>query len=101
VWLTRVAPALTEHCARLTRELQQGLFSGNASNKFQVDKEGLKALTVEKLTTSLQSKPGNEMAGLQGRTDMLVRLASALNDKDDFFGFDGRPGNLVGEFLLP
>ncbi|KAI5461673.1 hypothetical protein BGZ63DRAFT_509102 [Mariannaea sp. PMI_226] len=76
-----------------------GLFSGNSSNKFQVDKDGLKALTLEKLTTSLQSRPGNEMAGLEGRTEMLVRLASALAAKDDFFGFDGRPGNLVDHLL--
>lgn len=37
------------------------------------------------------------MAGLEGRTDMLVRLGSALQDKPDYFGDDGRPGELIGE----
>ncbi|KAF7547135.1 hypothetical protein G7Z17_g7936 [Cylindrodendrum hubeiense] len=76
-----------------------GLFSGNPGNRFQVDKQGLKALTVEKLAASLQSRPGNEMAGLQGRTDMLVRLGGALNDKPDYFGDDGRPGDLIDHLL--
>lgn len=77
---------------------KQGLFSGNPSNRAQVDKEGLKALTVEKMAAGLQSKPGNVMAGLEGRTELLTRLADALDEKKDFFGEDGRPGNMVGEF---
>ncbi|KAF4978650.1 hypothetical protein FZEAL_5012 [Fusarium zealandicum] len=76
-----------------------GLFSGNPSNKFQVDKDGLKALTMEKLAAGLQSRPGNVMAGMEGRTDMLIRLAGALAAKDDFFGYDGRPGSLIDHLL--
>lgn len=74
----------------------QGLFSGNKSNKHQVDKDGLRQLTVEKLAQGLQSKPGNEMAGLEGRCELLVRLSKALEDKKEFFGDDGRPGNMLG-----
>jgi hypothetical protein len=37
------------------------------------------------------------MAGLEGRTQLLIRLADALEEKTDFWGQDGRPGNMVGE----
>lgn len=78
----------------------QGLFSGNPKNRAQVDKVGLQNLTHEKLAAGLQSRPGNEMAGMEGRTDLLLRLADALSEKSDYFGEDGRPGNMVG-MLLP
>ncbi|KAK0720153.1 hypothetical protein B0H67DRAFT_486877 [Lasiosphaeris hirsuta] len=76
-----------------------GLFSGNKSNKFQVDKEGLQKLTVEQLAQGLQSKPGNEMAGLEGRAQLLIRLGKALEEKKEFFGEDGRPGNMLDHIL--
>jgi hypothetical protein len=72
------------------------MFSSNRSNKFQVDKTALQSLTTEQLAAGLQSRPGNEMAGIEGRTQLLVRLANALHEKTEFFG-DGRPGNMVGE----
>ncbi|KZZ97437.1 hypothetical protein AAL_03401 [Moelleriella libera RCEF 2490] len=78
---------------------KEGLFSGNPQNKFQVDKEGLKALTAQTLETALQSRPGSELAGLQGRTDLLNRLSTALAEKTDYFGPDGRPGNMVDHLL--
>lgn len=61
-----------------------------------MDKDGLRQLTVEKLAQGLQSKPGNEMAGLEGRCELLVRLGQALEEKKEFFGEDGRPGNMLG-----
>jgi hypothetical protein len=76
-----------------------GHFSSNPSNKNQVDKTALSTLTVEKLTAGLQSRPGNEVPGLEGRTQLLVRLGKALSDRPDFFGADGRPGNLVDHLL--
>ncbi|KAH6692466.1 hypothetical protein F5X68DRAFT_267456 [Plectosphaerella plurivora] len=75
-----------------------GMFSSNRNNKFQVDKDALRNLTTEQLAAGLQSKPGNEMAGIEGRTQLLVRLADALHEKTEFFG-DGRPGNMV-DYLL-
>ncbi|KAL2269664.1 hypothetical protein VTJ83DRAFT_1848 [Remersonia thermophila] len=75
-----------------------GLFSGNPNNKYQVDKEGLRQLSVEKLAHGLQSRPGNEMAGLEGRSQLLIRLATALENKE-FFGEDGRPGNMLDHIL--
>ncbi|KAB5516943.1 hypothetical protein GE09DRAFT_1179361 [Coniochaeta sp. 2T2.1] len=59
----------------------------------------LRQLTVDQLAHGLQSKPGNVMAGLEGRTSLLVRLADALDQKKEFFGEDGRPGNLL-DYLL-
>ncbi|KAK3685190.1 hypothetical protein B0T22DRAFT_212812 [Podospora appendiculata] len=76
-----------------------GMFSGDKNNKYQVDKEGLQSLTVEKLAQGLQSKPGNEMAGLEGRAQLLIRLGQALDEKREFFGEAGRPGNMLVHIL--
>ncbi|KAK4464780.1 hypothetical protein QBC42DRAFT_294835 [Cladorrhinum samala] len=75
-----------------------GLFSGNKANKYQVDKDGLKQLTVEQLAQGLQSGPGNEMAGVEGRSELLIRLGHALDNKE-YFGEDGRPGNMLDHIL--
>ncbi|KAK1760158.1 hypothetical protein QBC47DRAFT_419099 [Echria macrotheca] len=74
---------------------KQGLFSGSRSNKYQVDKDGLQQLTVEQLAAGLQSKPGNEMTGLEGRAQLLIRLGKALAENKEYFGDDGRPGNML------
>ncbi|KAI3538808.1 hypothetical protein CPAR01_07814 [Colletotrichum paranaense] len=78
---------------------KSGLFSSDSRNKFQVDKEGLRNLTVERVSAGLQSKPGNEMAGIEGRTQLLQRLANALTEKREYFGDSGRPGHMV-DYLL-
>ncbi|ODA82505.1 hypothetical protein RJ55_01012 [Drechmeria coniospora] len=78
---------------------QTGLFSSNPANRCQVDKAGLQSLTVEKLEAGLQSRTGNELAGLQGRTELLIRLGSALDEKKDYFGAGGRPGNMIDHLL--
>ena len=49
------------------------------------------------MAKGLQSRPGNEIAGLEGRTQLLIRLAGALDEKKEFFGEDGRPGNMLGK----
>lgn len=74
----------------------QGLFSSDPKNKFQVDKDGLRSLTVEKMAAGLQSTQGNQMAGIEGRTQLLLRLANALAEKSEYFGENGRPGNMIG-----
>lgn len=76
-----------------------GLFSGNPSNKYQVDRDGLRKLTVEQLAKGLQSRPGNEVAGLEGRAALLINLGDALAEKREFFGDTGRPGNMI-DYLL-
>lgn len=53
------------------------------------------------MAKGLQSRDGAEMAGLEGRTQLLIRLADALEGNKDFFGADGRPGNMLGESHFP
>lgn len=60
-----------------------------------MDKGGLRNLTVEQLAKGMQSQPGNEIAGLEGRANLLIRLGDAL-EKADYFGDDGRPGCMIG-----
>ncbi|EFX02367.1 conserved fungal protein [Grosmannia clavigera kw1407] len=76
-----------------------GLFSGNPQNKTQVDKDGLQTLTVDILAKGLQSHSGNEMAGMEGRAGLLMRLGDALAASPEVFGSDGRPGRIV-DYLL-
>ncbi|OAA72326.1 hypothetical protein ISF_01399 [Cordyceps fumosorosea ARSEF 2679] len=82
-----------------SNENGKGLFSGNPDNKHQVDFQGLAKLTVDQLAAGLQSKPGNELAGLDGRTALLLKLSDALKSKAEFFGETGRPGNMIDHLL--
>jgi hypothetical protein len=77
------------------------MFSGNKDNKFQVDKVGLRQLTRESLAAGMQSRPGNEMAGMEGRSQLMLRLGDALEQNKEFFGEDGRPGNMLGMHCQP
>jgi hypothetical protein len=74
---------------------KDGLFSSNSSQPHQVDAEGLKNLTVEKMAAGLQVTEQNPIAGLEGRTGLLIRLADALYNQQ-LFGADARPGNMLG-----
>ncbi|KAI2634041.1 DUF1688-domain-containing protein [Xylaria nigripes] len=76
-----------------------GLFSSNSSNKYQVDKDALQNLTEEALARGLQSRSGNEVAGLSGRAQLMIRLGHALAQNTEFFGASGRPGNMI-DYLL-
>lgn len=61
---------------------------------------GLGALTVAKIASGMQADGDNELVGLEGRTELLVKLAEAL-ENTEYFGADGRPGNMIGESSLP
>lgn len=41
------------------------------------------------------------MAGMEGRANLLLRLSEALDEKREFFGENGRPGNMLGEEQPP
>lgn len=41
------------------------------------------------------------MAGVEGRAQLLIRLADALEQSKEFFGEEGRPGNMLGKFRRP
>jgi hypothetical protein len=78
---------------------KSGMFSSNDSQPHQVDADGLRTLTVESMGKGLQVSASNPIAGLEGRTGLLMRLADALNNTT-MFGADARPGNMLG-MLLP
>lgn len=40
------------------------------------------------------------MIGVDGRAQLLIRLGEALDEKKEFFGVDGRPGNMIGTICL-
>ena len=74
---------------------KDGIFSSDPAQPHKVDSAGLKTLTVEKMARGLQINEHNPIAGLEGRTGLLVRLADAL-DNQALFGADARPGNMLG-----
>ncbi|KAL6876140.1 hypothetical protein HDV57DRAFT_153388 [Trichoderma longibrachiatum] len=78
---------------------KSGIFSASPSNKHQVDKVALGALSVAKIASGMQADGDNELVGLEGRTELLVKLSDALNEHSEIYGADGRPGNLI-DYLL-
>ena len=44
----------------------------------------------------MQVSESNPMVGIEGRTSLLFNLGMALKANAQFFGTDGRPGNIVG-----
>jgi len=59
--------------------------------------QGLSQVTVEKTSAAMQVSETNPMVGLEGRTSLLISLSGALKASQEFFGVDGRPGNIIGE----
>ena len=76
---------------------KSGLFSSDAKNPHQVDSNGLKSLTVSLVADGLQVSADNPIDGLHGRIRLLVQLGAAM-DNAEFFGVNGRPGNMLGKY---
>jgi len=76
----------------------QGFFSGSPDQPYRVDAAGLASITVQKVAEAMQVNETNPMAGLEGRASLLVNLSHALRKYPEFFGKDGRPGNII-DFL--
>lgn len=58
---------------------------------------GLSAITAETIAVQMQvNSVSNPMDGLEGRSQLLVKLSHSLRMHPEFFGHDGRPGNIVG-----
>lgn len=72
-----------------------GMFSSNPSEPCQVDGPALKQLTVGAMAKALQVSEQNPIDGLEGRTNLLIRLGDALKNQE-IFGADARPGNMLG-----
>ncbi|TKA80120.1 hypothetical protein B0A49_01366 [Cryomyces minteri] len=77
---------------------KMGMFSSDPNNPYQVDSAGLKKLDVMAMAGGLQVSEYNPIEGLQGRTNLLIRLADALQNQD-MFGTEARPDGML-DYLL-
>lgn len=77
-----------------------GTFSSDDAQPFQVDAGGLAKLTPEIIGKGLQVSDSNPLAGLEGRSGLLIRLSEALKN-EKYFGAEQRPGNMLGMSTYP
>ncbi|NJR48620.1 MAG: URC4/urg3 family protein, partial [Leptolyngbyaceae cyanobacterium CSU_1_3] len=73
----------------------QGKFSSNPANPYQADAPGLQTLTPQILAAEFQVSTENPLIGLEGRSQLLQKLAQTLQNRPDLFGSPARLGNLV------
>lgn len=71
-----------------------GVFSAHPERPLRVDAAALAALTPARLAAALQSGPDNPLVGLDGRTELLRRLARVMQDSPGYFGAGARLGVL-------
>ena len=71
-----------------------GAFSSDPKEPYQVDSAGLKKLDVATVSRGLQVNATNPIAGPEGRTGRLLRLAEALQNHEAF-GIEARSGNML------
>ncbi|KAG2201614.1 hypothetical protein INT46_008793 [Mucor plumbeus] len=80
-----------------------GYFSSSKNVPDRVDVNGLDAITLQRMTQGFQVTEENPMVGLEGRSNLLKRLAKAVEDQPTYFpsinGEPSRPGNLI-DFVL-
>lgn len=74
---------------------REGIFSSDRRNPLRVDAVALASLDERKLAAGFQAGPRNEMAGLDGRIQLVKNVAIALNSHRDIFGAGpARPGHI-------
>ena len=61
------------------RAMEAGLLSGDGT-PFGIDAQGLVGLDNSRLATAMQHGPGNEMAGFEGRVELVHRLGSIITN---------------------
>jgi hypothetical protein len=74
---------------------KSGAFSSDPKEPCQVDSAGLRKLDINVMARGLQVTSSNPIDGLEGRTNLLLRLAQALQNQE-VFGLEARPGNMLG-----
>lgn len=78
-----------------------GIFSSDPQQPHRVDHLALCSLTTEDVAKFMQSKPGNQLIGLEGRSTLLQKLGSLLSSGESkYFPNQGsnkkvRPGNML------
>ncbi len=73
-----------------------GALAGDGRS-LRADKEGLRNLSLSKLSSAFQVSEKNPLVGLEGRLGLLNNLARALENKTIFK--NGRPGNIL-DYLM-
>jgi hypothetical protein len=77
------------------RAMQAGLFSDNPGDPWRADAAALRSLDAARLGAAFQHGPGNELAGLEGRAELLRRLGAVAADAPHWFGRPARLCNLA------
>ena len=76
------------------RAMQIGIFSADPANPWRADAEALVELTPEKLGRAFQHTAGNQILGLEGRTQLMRRLGSVCASSACLFGAPARLGGI-------
>lgn len=57
---------------------------------------------MERMAQGFQVTTSNPMVGLEGRSQLLGRLATVLREQKEYFppsnGLPSRPGNIIGDY---
>ncbi len=78
----------------------QGFFSSDKKNNLRVDAEKLISIKPSDIALGFQASKNNPLVGTEGRSQVLQRLGSALNNNKPYFpGKDSRPGNLIDHLI--
>jgi hypothetical protein len=78
-----------------------GKFSSNRDQPLQADSAALIAMTAEKITEGFQVSAENPLLGINGRTELMIRLGRTLKTNPTYFGTGIlRPGNLFDYLML-
>lgn len=95
------------------RMFESGFFSSVPDQSYRVDgtfvlfswrritlkcsiADGLAKITSQRVSEAMQVTSENPMVGVDGRTALLSKLGEALKAHPEYFGKDGRPGNIIG-----
>lgn len=64
--------------------------------------KGLEKLTTDIIAQGFQVSSSNPLVGLEGRSNLLKKLATVLTNQDTYFkrGDSIRPGHLVGNTII-
>jgi hypothetical protein len=62
--------------------------------------KGLAQLTLEKMAEGFQVTESNPMVGLEGRTNLMAAIGTSMVENKQWYGEEGRPGNIVGQSYL-
>jgi hypothetical protein len=77
---------------------KDGALSADPRDPHKVNATELISFTKDKLIDAFQISQKNQLAGTDGRLQLLQNLGEALSSNKELFGEDGRPGNLI-EYL--